>query len=685
VNPIERLEVLERRLSVNKERMEDRKFHEEMLSIFRELRDRHTNYVLPRIYQQSVAFLPILIEVFYDRESGESKYMISKVADESIPASLYEDDTLAKQDFINNSMQDAIVTHWNGIPIDRVVELNAEFFAGTNEEARYARSVQRLTIRPLFNSLPPDEEWVTIQYEKERNGRPEVHRIRLKWQVRTEESEIEPEGEFTTTTRGIDGETELVRKLKRALFQSEKAIDEPLDFESMSEVRPKEQQNISLLNDVFRFRKLKDHNLGYIRIFTFDTNYIAILLEFARIMNIFLEKDVEGIIIDVRGNSGGSIPATDLLLQLLTTKQIKPQRFQFICTELTLKLCQNMLVELEESKEAGLWQDFAEEIYQAVYETWEKWAGSIDTAIKTGEQFSDSLPLAPAEVFKDVQGLDIQERYENRVLLITDALSYSAADMFAAGVQDNEVAPLLGTSGLTGGGGANTWFYPRLVSVLEGEPEGELEAQDPTFTIAVRRSIRVGKNAGKPLEDFGVTPKYVHRLTEKDLSPPPDGNKDLLDKAAEILYSRFYSMEEIQKTFMRVIRELPELNLNEESLKDAWMQLQKRGPELTASKKEIEELFKEMKDEGATIVELVNKNLPPKPEYPRAPTNEEITNAFSRAGQDLKPVTKPSQAAYIGPDIDHIPTLNDEQKQTIKKELEDTPLSDSTRPSYPST
>ena len=41
------------------------------------------------------------------------------------------------------------------------------------------------------------------------------------------------------------------------------------------------------------------------------------------------------------------------------------------------------------------------------------------------------------------------------------ALTYGAADIFAAGFQDNQLGPILGTSATTGAGDANVWTANR--------------------------------------------------------------------------------------------------------------------------------------------------------------------------------------------------------------------------------
>ena len=58
----------------------------------------------------------------------------------------------------------AFVTHWNGIPIERTVRLNANVFDGGNEAASLARSLEFLTRRPLNRFATPLEEWVDLRF-----------------------------------------------------------------------------------------------------------------------------------------------------------------------------------------------------------------------------------------------------------------------------------------------------------------------------------------------------------------------------------------------------------------------------------------------------------------------------------------------------------------------------------------
>ena len=109
--------------------------------------------------------------------------------------------------------------YWNGVPIERAVELNADRQAGSNEDARLARGIEAMTIRPLAQSAPPDEEWVVVGYA---DG-DEQQALLIEWRVF--EPDPSPEGVDPTAvdkpaarSLGIDAKTEAVRRAKKTLF-----------------------------------------------------------------------------------------------------------------------------------------------------------------------------------------------------------------------------------------------------------------------------------------------------------------------------------------------------------------------------------------------------------------------------------------------------------------------------------
>jgi C-terminal processing protease CtpA/Prc len=116
------------------------------------------------------------------------------------------------------------------------------------------------------------------------------------------------------------------------------------------------------------------------------------------------------------------------------------------------------------------------------------------------------------------------------LVLITDALSYSAADIFAAGWQDNRLGPILGTAPHTGAGGANVWTH-QLLRLWMPDTLGPLPA-GADFRVALRRVTRVNDRVGVPLEDLGVRADSVHLLSRRDIT---EDNQDLLAAAASLL------------------------------------------------------------------------------------------------------------------------------------------------------
>jgi hypothetical protein len=128
---------------------------------------------------------------------------------------------------------------------------------------------------------------------------------------------------------------------------------------------------------------------------------------------------------------------------------------------------------------------------------------------------------------------NIGQRYFGPVVLLVNALCYSAADIFIAGFQDNRVGMVLGVHRKTGAGGANVWTLDQLQSVL-GPPEAE-ETRLPHgagLRLAIRRSLRVKANEGIELEERGVVPDKFHETTLRDLL---ENRLDLLTHAATLL------------------------------------------------------------------------------------------------------------------------------------------------------
>ena len=482
-DPVQRLKLLRFRLA----QLSERQFHDEMIDIFTDLRDLHTNYILPEPYQSKTAFLPFLVEEFW--EDGTRRYAVSKLF----------------AGFTHPTFKPgAIVTSWNGVPIERTVELNADRQAGSNPDARHARGLEALTIRAMAMSLPPDEQWVIVGYLDGTTP----HEIRLDWQVF--EPDPSPHGAAplggtgaTARVLGLDLRTEIARRAKKVLFNRPAMRTERAMLQVTARGAAANTAGTSTMPDVFTFKPVATPGgtVGYVRIWTFlvdDEN--AFVAEFIRILGLLPQT---GLIVDVRGNGGGNILCAEKLLQVLTPRPVEVTLLSFINTSLTQEICAgNAFVS--------------------------QWAPSIEQSVETGETYSQGFAILPAAEYNR-----LGQRYQGPVVLITDPLCYSATDIFSAGFQDNQIGPILSAGGRTGAGGANVWDYALLQEVLPGpaSPFGPLP-NGASFRVAIRRVVRSGTHRGVPLEDLGVAPDATHRLSRNDLF---NGNADLLAAAAKLL------------------------------------------------------------------------------------------------------------------------------------------------------
>ena len=483
-DPVQRLKLLRFHVS----RLSERQFHDQMIDIFVDLRDLHTTYFLPRKYTKKTAFLPFLIEEFYEgRARKNPKYLVSKVVEDCTH---------------RHFKPGVIVTSWNGIPIDRAVELNGDRQAGSNPDARHARGLEALTIRAMALSAPPDEHSVLVGYLDGRVARE----LRVDWQV----FELDPVPSAdrgsgpgqASLSLGLDLRTELARRAKKVLFNQLAMNDERAAARGPNSKAYVDLDKTSTMPDVFQFRKELGGRIGYIRIRTFHVpDQDAFVAEFVRMADLLPKT---GLIVDVRGNGGGNILCAEKLLQVLTPGLVEPALLSFINSRVTLDIC------TEHPRLFGAW------------------APSIQQSVETGEIYSQGFPLLPVEEYNR-----LGQRYQGPVVLITDPLCYSATDIFAAGFQDNKIGPILSAGGLTGAGGANSWNHKLLSRLLPGpkNPFPRLPAE-ASFTVAARRVIRAGTHRGVPLEDLGVQPNRTHRMTKNDLL---HANEDLIATASRML------------------------------------------------------------------------------------------------------------------------------------------------------
>jgi hypothetical protein len=126
--------------------------------------------------------------------------------------------------------------------------------------------------------------------------------------------------------------------------------------------------------------------------------------------------------------------------------------------------------------------------------------------------------------------------YAGPVLVITNALSYSAAEFFAACFQDHG-GIILGVDDTTGGGGAGVRDHARLLGYfIAGKKEKETSLRpiprNAGFTVAYRRRAPLGAGVAQEIEDMGVRSNRMYAMTRNDIL---FNNQDLKREAARLL------------------------------------------------------------------------------------------------------------------------------------------------------
>ena len=119
----------------------------------------------------------------------------------------------------------------------------------------------------------------------------------------------------------------------------------------------------------------------------------------------------------------------------------------------------------------------------------------MEQALETGAAYSAAVPFTPPDLLAEVP-----QSYFGPVVLVTDARCYSAADIFAAGFQDNGIGLVLGIDGNTGAGGGNIWKLPDLLGSLPTEEDFPFRPLPggADLSLVIRRVLQGRAERGYP-------------------------------------------------------------------------------------------------------------------------------------------------------------------------------------------
>ena len=494
-------------------------FHLEILKIFKGLRDIHTSYVLPRPYSDMVAFLPFLMGAYRVPPEGSAETDPDYNDQDYDPAlwrTVIVTGLLAAFDHPHFKPGVEILT-WNGLPVQEAIRRIGAQEQGSNIHAQFELGLRLMTVRWFGGSLPPDEYFVTVAY---RDLQGTIREIRFPWRVMLDAGS---RGRVASVQAMWAMKQKYERQDPNAPSMEQRALIENTVRESLYNQAPAPKAGgrvsvrlVQIENpiDVLEASivSIKDDNgafeYGLIRIKNFIVPRRKLIAAFVELLG---KMPATGLVIDIRSNPGGMVTAAESVLQTLTPTDITPLPFQFLATTLV--------------------EDIVTSSKSIARKRLNGWSQRVVPSIDVGNLFSRFGTLTKPE---DANA--IGQRYYGPVALITNAVTYSSGDVFAASFQDHEIGQVIGIDPTTGGGGANMWNHRDCVDMSEAD--GDLKflpggaVSGPKMRYAVRRCIRVGRNNGLTIEEEGVSSNTIYNQSRDDLL---DAGVDLLKFMADVL------------------------------------------------------------------------------------------------------------------------------------------------------
>jgi len=241
--------------------------------------------------------------------------------------------------------------------------------------------------------------------------------------------------------------------------------------------------------------------IGFIRIPSFSpSNTTTALTAFQKEVD-FFEKNTDGLIVDVMRNPGGSVFYLNQILSQLIPVTWRSIAFEVRATSLWVA---SFSSSLEAIKAQGGPQSIVD-LYQTLKD-------EVIAANSASRGRTDPIPLDAAtidrEPARDKNGNVIA--YDKPIMVLTDEMSASAADAFAATMQDNSRGPLLGWRTMGAGGNVVNWEAGSYSQGSISVTQSLMNRKNPTVTSDYP--------AAPYVENIGVRPDLpVDYMTQDNL------------------------------------------------------------------------------------------------------------------------------------------------------------------------
>jgi C-terminal processing protease CtpA/Prc len=502
--------------------MTNRDFHLNLSQLFLSLRDLHTRYKLPGASQCLMAIQGI--SVVQIESEGKVIFVVESVSTFPLILSLSPN--------LNSIKIGDEVTSVNGLPISDYIDTLKDISGGANESGSMRTSLRYMaSVKGSYNEMPANDS-VIYGFISRANGESYIFDLpyllyQMDYCLAENEKHILKQMKLRNDMEDVSidkmNPIDLLKPesvnpttvLKRnpwisPLKISQVCTNENFDDDIYDILYKREDQSklrlefLETINPMIQYAIYdpKTKNMGIIKIMSFlQISDATPLKSTLMIRSLLLNelKNTNSILFDVRGNKGGDAILADLIPQLFV------QPFE----SLNMHLKNNKI---------------NHDIFNSQHNMYYLTPESVDVVNKASwkSKYTEYEKLTP-EKYNNQFGMV----YLNPVGVFTDATCYSSCELFAANLQDMDVATIYGQDDTTGGGGANLVSWEGFLIVLAQQyfplpksfEDGKSDNGGIGVTIGWREMVRVGKNAGKRIEDFGVESDVVIRPRLEDILP----------------------------------------------------------------------------------------------------------------------------------------------------------------------
>lgn len=509
--PVDDLKKLDR--SVHK--LTNFQFYSEMRRIFSKANDGHTRFLAPEPLRSAQATLGFQITLYYESAHNEVKFVVTDILD----------DQPVQSDAIKPGVE---IVEVDGVPIQKAIAAIGKRTDLSNENTQFRGGARKIFNRALVVDPSPSRTHAVIGYIDESKTRQYVT---LPWMFEMDESDPEksasPEEEETDQCAEGDGvassqdeivKMDAIRRIRMKATASERKLEMALrytgpknnladryrqqkrrreDVKQAKSMKPSTQVPVpECLQDFFSAKTVDTASgtFGYLGISTFLSPVSD--ATFNSLFEVVDNFPTNGLIVDIRGNPGGFVVNAKLLTDFLTNATTNSMPTVLRASSLTRKMANSR--NLSEYAELEV----------------KEWKAAVETGLELGSKMTGPVGdiLWP---FIGIHARLLPQAYFGPVVVVTDALSFSTADVYAALQRDTGAAWVVGVDDSTGGAGASTIPYSLL---HEGFPDVFRESlpKGAVMTTASRQAFRTGPKSGALIENIGVEPDERYFITRRD-------------------------------------------------------------------------------------------------------------------------------------------------------------------------